>query len=140
MATLSAIREGLRANLASLDLGGYSALQVSAYGLSNPTPPCVQVIGPDEITYDRAMQRGHDDWVILVQAFTGLVTDRGAQELLDRLLESSGSSSVKAAIESDRTLGGAAQFCRVERASGYRQYASAQGDVLGCEWFVAVIA
>lgn len=140
MATLAAIRAGLETRLKTLDLSPYSGAQISAYGLSNPVPPAIQVLGPDEIVYDRAMQRGHDDWTITIQALVGLASDRGAQELLDRMLESSGSASVKARIEADRTLGGVVSDCRVARASGYRQYATGAGDVLGCEWFVAVIA
>ena len=141
MAALSAIREGLRAQLAAnLDLSPYSATQISAYGLSNPTPPCIQVIGPEEITYHRAMQNGHADWSITIQALAGLTSDRGAQELLDRMLESTGSASVRAAIEADKTLGGVVDNCIVRGASGYRQYTTAQGDVLACEFSVAVIA
>lgn len=141
MAALSEIREGLRAALATnLSLGANSEFQVSAYGLSNPTPPCIQVIGPEEVAYHGAMQNGHGNWTITVQALVGLASDRGAQELLDRLLESSGSASVRAAIETDKTLGGVVDNCIVTGASGYRQYATGQGDVLGCEFSVAVIA
>lgn len=141
MATLAQIREGLRANLAAnLDLGANSAVQVSAYALSNPTGPYVQVFGPEEITFHRAMGNGHADWTMTVQVGVPLTLDRGAQELLDRMLESSGGASIRAAIESDTTLGGVVQQAIVTGVSGYAQYVSGQGDYLGCEFSVAVIA
>lgn len=139
MATLSAIREGLRVRLATIDASPYTGFQVSAYGLSNPTPPSLQVF-PSEIQYDAAMRRGHDVWTLTIQAFIGLASDQGAQELLDRLLESSGAASLKAAVEGDVTLGGAAQFVRITEATGYRQYETAAGPVLGCEWTAEVRA
>jgi hypothetical protein len=63
--TLTQIREGIAANLAVLD-----GCQVSAYMLSNPTPPAVHVY-PAEVDYDLAMGRGLDQWTFTVQAFVG---------------------------------------------------------------------
>jgi hypothetical protein len=140
MASLAAIREGLRAALARIDISPYTGLQVSAYGRSNPIFPTIQVLGPEEIDYDNAMQRGHDVWLLTIQAITGLVTDQGAQELLDKFLESSGSSSLKAAVESDKTLGGTVQNVRITQATGYRQYGTAPNEVLGCEWQASILA
>lgn len=141
MATLATIREGIRANLAAnLDLGSYSDVQISAYALSNPTGPYVQVFGPEEISFHRAMANGHADWTLRVQVGVPLTLDRGAQELLDRMLESSGSASIRAAIEADTTLGGACQQAIVTGVSGYGQYVTGAGDYLGCEFSVAVIA
>lgn len=141
MATLAQIREGLRANLAAnLDLGANSSVQVSAYALANPTGPYVQVFGPEEVVFHRAMANGHADWTLRIQVGVPLSLDRGAQELLDRMLESSGGASIRAAIESDTTLGGVVNQAIVTRVSGYGQYVTGAGDFLGCEISVAVIA
>ncbi len=143
MASLASIRAGIAANLqANLDLGVNSAVQVSAYALANPTGPYVQVFGPDEVSFHRSMgtSTAHADWSIKIQAGVPLTTDRGAQELLDRMIESTGSASVRAAIEADRTLGGTVQDCIVTGVSGYAQYVTGQGDVLGCEFLVTVLA
>ncbi len=141
MASLASIRAGLAANLtANLDLGANSSVQVSAYALANPTGPYVQVFGPDEITFHRAMANGHAEWDIKIQAGVPLTTDRGSQELLDRMIESTGSASIRAAIEADKTLGGTVQDLIVRGVSGYGQYVTGQGDVLGCEFLVTVLA
>lgn len=133
--TLTQIREGLAANLAAID-----GCQVSAYMLSNPTPPTVHVY-PGDIDYDLAMHRGLDKWTLTVQAFVGMVSDQGAQVKLDAFLAPSGATSVKAAVESDKTLGGLVSDLQVVSCSGYRVYArESGGPVLGAEWTVEVLA
>ncbi len=135
MASLANIREGVAANLSTI-----SGVQVSAYMLANPTPPSLQVF-PAEVEYDAAMARGLDRWTLTVQAHVGTQTDVGAQKKLDELLAPSGSSSVKAAAESDRTLGGVVSDCRVVSCSGYRVYVHPSGTaVLGAEWTVEILA
>lgn len=135
MATLKQIREGLAANLAVLD-----GWQVSAYMLSQPTPPAIHVV-PGLVEFDRAMGRGLDEWTLNVQAFVPLNSDRGAQERLDGLIDGSGATSVKEAVEADRTLGGAADTARVVACTGYRTVAvEGRGPVLMCEWEVHVLA
>lgn len=135
MASLTDIREALAANLASI-----TGLQQSAYLLSNPTPPAAEV-QPSEIDYDAAFQRGMDEWTLIVRVFVGVSSDIGAQKRLDGMIASSGASSIKAAVESDRTLGGAVDDLRVTRCTGYRVFAREGGaGVLGAEWEVQVIA
>lgn len=140
MATLTEIREGLAANLEAI--GG---CQVSAYMAEAPLTPGLYVIGPDAIDYDLAMHRGLDHWTIVIQGFTGPSSDRGKQMILDEWLAPSGSSSVKAAVESDQTLGGALTGViggvRVARVEAYRDYQLTNGTVLfGAAWFVDVFS
>jgi len=127
MATITQIREGLAANLAALN-----GFQVSAYTLSNPTPPAIQVL-PGEITYDLAMHRGLDEVVMLVQAFVALSSDIGSQKRLDELLDPTGADSLKTAVESDKTLGGLVGSVHVTDATGYRTAQGANGPILLCE-------
>lgn len=135
MATPASIREGLKTRLDTI-----AGLQASAYMLANPTPPAAHVF-PAEITYDQAMGRGQDGWMMTVQAFVGFATDIGAQKRLDKLLASSGADSVKAAIEGDRTLGGVVQHLRVTRAGGYQIFlVEGRAPVLGAEWTVEILA
>lgn len=133
-ATLAQIREGLAANLATLD-----DVQVSPYMLDSPTPPTLQVMGPDQVTYDLAMRGGLDEWTMIVQGFAGGATDKGAQILLDEWISAVGAKSVKAALESDITLGGLIPGLNVQNASGYRIYQlENRAAALGCEWQVTV--
>src|SRR5690348_11943650 len=104
-ATPAQMRAGIAANLAAV----FTNVQVSAYRLDTPSDQCLQVIGTDEVEYDQLMQRGLDNWTFQVQALAGSPVSQNAQELLDTWKEPSGSNSVKAAIESDRSLGGLVQ-------------------------------
>lgn len=133
--TLADLRAAIATRLASL-----TGWQVSAYMLANPTPPAIHVV-PGPVSYDRAMSRGLDEWTLLVQAMVPLIMDRASQETLDALIDGSGSASVKALIEGDRTLGGKAQDLRVTEATGYRTASfEGRGSVLTVEWTVQVFA
>ncbi len=137
-ATLAQIRAGLATALedALPTTGG----QASAYMLDNPSPPTLQVMGPEEVQYDQAMARGLDEWTLVVQAFSGSPSDRAAQELLDGWYVPNGSTSVKSAIETDRTLGGIIEDLQVVRASGYRIYnLPNRTEALGAEFFVRIL-
>jgi len=68
------------------------------------------------------------------------VDAQDSQETLDSYLASSGSSSIKAQVESDQTLGGSAQSCRVVEADNYGVYTVNNIDYLGVEFGVEVIA
>jgi len=134
VATLAQIREGLATNLREI-----TGCQVSAYMLSQPTTPCLYVV-PGDIEFDQAMQRGMDRWTFRVVALAGLASDIGAQKKLDEFLAPSGATSVKAAVEADRTLGGVVDDLRVTAATGYRTYGQPGGQVhLGVEFTVDVI-
>ena len=136
MTTIANLRSGLNTRLATI-----ADVQTSAYMLSVPAPPCVEVSTLDEVLYDRTMQRGFDEYRFIIRAYSGLTSDIGAQKTLDLFLASSGSGSVKAAVEGDRTLGGVCSDLQVESCSGYRVYAAdGRGPFLGAEWTVRVLA
>ena len=59
---------------------------------------------------------------------------------LDSFLASTGSNSVKVAVESDITLGGVAQSVRVVEADNYGVYTINNIDYLGVEFTIEVIA
>ena len=72
--------------------------------------------------------------------YVSRVDAQDSQETLDGYLASTGSSSVKAQIESDVTLGGAANSCRVIEAKEVGVYTVNSIDYLGVEFIVEVIA
>jgi hypothetical protein len=133
-ATITQIREGLAANLSTIN-----GFQVSAYPLANPTPPAIQILR-GEIEYDLAAARGLDLVTMQVQAIVALTADIGSQMRLDPLIDPTGSGSVKAAIESDRTLGGTVAGLRVTGAAGDQIAQGANGPVLVCQWTIDVYA
>lgn len=137
MADVAAIRQGIADNLTAA-FG--PDVQVSAYMLAEPTPPAIHVF-PGPVEYDQAFGRGLDELTMRVQAFVALVADQGAQINLDKFLAGSGAYSVKAAIEADRTLGGACHDAHVTAHTGYQQYQPAGGGpMLMAEWTVLVRA
>lgn len=137
MADTEAIREALAASLESIpDLGQ------SPYVLGNPTPPYAEV-EPGPVQFDKAMGRGLDAMKFIIRVLMPASLDRGVQKALDRYRDGSGEYSIKAAVEADRTLGGAAADTRVSELSGYKRYQSPERSNLthlGCEWTVEVFA
>jgi hypothetical protein len=116
----SEVREGLKANLQAIK-------GMRVYDLiPSPAVAPAAIIGQLDFTFDLNNARGLDqanlDVVVLVQRFT----ERTGQNELDKYLAGSGDYSIKAAIESDRTLGGACDTLRVTSAEA-GTYAS--GDV-----------
>jgi hypothetical protein len=134
---LSDVRAGLYANLQTIRLDGED-LQITQYMLGGPTFPTIEVAYPEKIEYDVASIGGAQWIVFVVRAMIGLTTDQGAQYKLDQLLDTDGPASVKAALESDTTLGGACDDIRVSGASGYMVYPRHAGDVLGADWSVDI--
>lgn len=124
-ATYSQLRAALAANLAA----SLTDMQVSAYALAQPTAPGVHIL-PGEIVYHGAMSNGAERYAFIVQAFADFSADIGAQARLDELLAPTGSQSVKAALESDGSLGGLAYAVVVTGASGYRLVERAGGGQL----------
>lgn len=114
-------------------------LQAQPYVMANPSPPSADVRrGP--VNYDEAFGGGTHRWEMLVRVFVAGATDRGAQARLDAYLAPDGDRSVKAAIESDPTLGGLISDLHVTDASGEQTY-TVTGSVeplIGSEWTVEV--
>lgn len=104
MSVLADIRSGLRDNIKAY----ISDWQVSPYRLASPVPPGIMIVR-GEIRPHRAMQMGLVEYDLRVLAFVADASDaRMTQIHLDALLDPSGPSSMIAAIESDKTLGGVA--------------------------------
>ena len=81
-----------------------------------PVAPCA-IIGFLDMTFDSAMARGMDEATIEIDVLVQRFSSRSGQDKLDGLLAGTGSGSIKAAIEGDRTLGGAVQTLRVISAT-----------------------
>jgi len=104
--SIAQIREGLATNLRTIP-----GLRVQETIPDNFSPP-IAVISLSNIVYDQAFQRGMTQYNFVVSTIVGRVAEREAQRRLDAY-SSNGSASVKAAIESDSTLGSAAYDVRV---------------------------
>lgn len=99
--------------------------------------PCFYV-GRVEIDWDSAMGRGMDDLTVYCRVFTGRADDEAGQASLNAYLKGSGPTSLKAALQADRTLGGACLTMRVQRVDGYRMFEHAGTEYFGAELTIAV--
>ena len=142
--TIAQIRAGLVTNIKT-DASIAAAFQVSAYMLGDPTPPCIWIY-PDAVDYHEAMQSGLNKQTFVVHAFVGAAADEGAQLVLDQLLAEKGAYSVRAAVESDVTLGGIVDDVTVISCTGYQVYESPHlgrsftaAQMLGAQWMVEVV-
>jgi hypothetical protein len=134
MASLSELRTGIATNLATI-----SGLRTAATIPDNPNPP-IAIITPDSISYDDTFARGMQEYRFTVSVLVGLVAERSSQNKIDAYCSSTGSSSIKLAVERDKTLGGKAFDVRV---SEMRTYSSVNvGDVkyLAAEFIVLCYA
>ena len=103
----SQVRDGLKTRLQTI-----TGLRVYDLIPEPVTPPCA-VVGQLDLTFDIDNARGLDqanvDIYVIVQRFS----ERAGQDKLDGYLAGTGATSIKAAIEGDRTLGGTCQTLRV---------------------------
>ena len=99
--TITDFRTAIAANI-----GTISGLRTYADIPDNPAMPCA-VVQLRDVEYDRAMQRGLTEYEFVVTVIFGRIATSQAQRSMDQLI-STGDRSLKAAIESDRTLDGKA--------------------------------
>lgn len=134
MADIAAIRAGIATNL-----GTISGLRTSSFVPDVLNPP-VAVVRPDNISFDTAFARGLDTLEFVVMTIVGRVDERTSQSRLDAYCNSTGASSVKRAIESDRTLGGAVSDLRVTEMRNYTSVSIGDVIYLAAEFVVQVYA
>lgn len=132
------VTDDIRAALASKLQAGFTGWQVSQYLLANPEPPSLDIsTGP--IAYDTAMAYGNYDLRFIVRALVQWGDSGAAQAALDPLLDQTGTSSVKAVLEADKTLGGTVSSLRVTDASEVKVYTiEGSSNAPGVEFMVEV--
>lgn len=135
MAGYSAIRNGIAANLSS----AIPSLRVHGLIPDQINPPAA-LVRPSRTDYDQTMGRGLDEIEMLVLLIVGRMDDRSAQLALDAYCDTTGTSSVKRAIESNRTLSGVINDLRVTQMRNYGPVEFAGAAYLGAEFVVSVYA
>lgn len=108
-ATIAQIMAGLKVRLATV-----SGLEAYDYAPDDPVPPCAFPLVPPIPSYRETMQRGRYVLTFRVVVLTGAQIDREGQVRLAEFASQTGSSSIRTAIEGDRTLGGLAEDCVVD--------------------------
>jgi hypothetical protein len=118
-------------------MGSIAGLRTSATVPDNPRPP-IAVVMPERIAYDLNARRGADTFFFTIILIVSRADDRAAQNNLDAFL--TGSSSIKSAVESDRTLGGVANTCRVTEMTNYASLPVGEVLYLSAQFTVEVVA
>lgn len=134
MGKISDIRAALQTAIATIP-----GLQAEKYVRDVATPPVAMVGGP-ETEYDKTFGRGHDDHTIPVMIFASRASDVDGQAQLDSYLDPYGTSSLKAAIEADSTLGGVVDDLRVTETRDYGAHEINGVTYLGAVLMVHVMA
>jgi Rod binding domain-containing protein len=120
---LSDIRKGLAGQLAQV-----RGLRVSEQVPEQINPPAVNANG------------GLTEWEMQVQLVAGRMADQQSQRQIDEWLSWDGPQSVRAAIESDRTLGGGCQTSRVASADALSTIQIGDSEYIGVTLNVTVWA
>jgi len=134
MASITAIRNGIVANLTSI-----SGLRAVAEVPDNPSPP-IAIVNLDSVEYDGALNNGLTTYSFQVSLIVGRAAERTMQRKLDAYSDVTGSQSVKVAVESDRTLSGEVYDLRVERSSSIGSIQIQDQTYLAAEFTVTVYA
>lgn len=131
-ATVSQIASGLMANLSTI-----SGLRTFAFQPEQLNPPFAFPV-LTQVKYHGAMGGGDVVYEWTVHAIVGRYTDRSAYQTLDGFISYDGATSLRAALESDRTLGGVAQTLLVSSALSIDSLSAADAEFLQVQISVTV--
>jgi len=134
VASITNLRTALATNLATI-----TGLRTSAEMPDNPNPP-IAIVRPTTVEYNQAMNKGLTKYSFAVVVIVGRAEERTAQRNLDAYCSSTGASSIKTAVETDRTLGGNAYDCQVTEMTNYTPIQLNEGTYLAAEFAVDVFA
>ena len=131
--SLADIRAGMGTNLETI-----AGIRVYEEVPDSPALPCA-AIRLERVTYDVAFQRGATEYGFVVQTVVTRATVQRAQRKLDQFIDTS-ARSVKTAIESDSSLGGAAFDVRVEEVRDINPVTIGGLEYLAVDFAVTVLA
>jgi hypothetical protein len=134
MASVSELRQELAENLATI-----TGLRTSGEMPDNPNPP-IAIVRPGSIQYDQSFARGLTRYQFIIVVIVGRVAEKTAQRNLDAYCSSTGASSIKLAVESDKTLDGKCYDLRVTEMRNYTPIQLNEGTYLAAEFAVDVFA
>ena len=131
--SMSDLRTGLANNLKTIS--GLRVLET----LPDVVNPPVAMIGLTKVAYNRQNNQSMSEYTFKVTVIVGRVSERTAQNTLD-ILVAPGTGSIKAAVESDRSLGGNAYEVYLAELSAYGAITVNGIDYLSAEFSVQVFA
>lgn len=133
-ATVSQVADGLKARLATV-----TGLRTFSYQPEQVNPPVAFPV-LDSIDYHRAFGGGDVQMRFTIVVVVGRYLDRVAHTNLDGFLSFSGATSLRAAIEGDKTLGGVANTLVMDSSLSIGSLAIAEAEFLQVSFSVLVHA
>lgn len=138
MSVLGDIRQGLIDSLSTLGINSDDG-----YPGSSIATPWFEVSLPgDGYVYDLTMGRGTDQLTLILRGIVQVGDTIEAQKTMDSWLDPTGTTSVKALVETDRTLGGKVDDLRVTSVRGHLRLESPDAPnalYLCSEWTLDVL-
>ena len=134
MASISEIRAGIATNLATI-----TGLRTGATIPENVNPPYA-IIAPSSMTYHASMRNGMTTYSFTITLVVGRADARSGQNALDAFCSSTGASSIRSAVESDRTLGGKVFDCVLTTMRNYGSLSIGDNTYLAAEFDLTVQA
>ena len=136
MASISTLRVEIAENLATI-----AGLRVNADGKipENVNPPYA-IVTPTSVDYHKAFNNALNTYNFTITVVVGRADARSAQNTLDAYCSPTGTSSIKLAIESDKSLGGKAFDTRVSEMRNYGQVTIGEVIYLSAEFTVLCYA
>lgn len=134
MTTISELREGIASNLATI-----VGLRTYATIPDNVNPPAA-IVGVNSVEFHKAFANGLSTYSFTITVVVGRASEREAQNKLDQYCTSSGAKSIKAAIESDKTLNGVAFDSIVTGVRNYGSVTISETTYLAAEFDLTVQA
>ena len=131
--TYQQVAEGLATRLATI-----SGVNAFAYPAPNPPVPAA-IVAPGPSEYDQTFRNSLTRISFVVRMLVGRADDDTAADSLYAYLDPTGSSSVKAAIEGDKTLGGVVDDACVTRHDTPGLFDYGGQPLLGVEFTVEVM-
>jgi hypothetical protein len=133
MASITAIRSGLATNLLTANVRSSGTIPA----LVNPP---FAVVAPSGVNYHRAFNNGLSEYSFTITLIVGQASERNAQNAIDPYCSSTGTSSIRRAVESDKTLGGVAYDTVVTDMRNYGSTTIGETTYLAAEFSVVVQA
>lgn len=133
-ATVSQVADGLKARLATI-----SGLRTFSFQPEQVNPPVAFPV-LESIDYHKAFGGGGVRMSFTIIVIVGRYVDRVAHANLDGFLSFDGATSLRAAIEGDRTLGGVAQTLVMDSSLSIGALAVAEAEFLQVSFSVLVHA
>ena len=134
MASITAMRSGIATNLATI-----TGLRSGPTIPDNVNPPYA-IIAPSSVDYHRAFNNALSTYNFTVTVVVGRVSERTAQNNLDAYCSPTGASSIRVAVESDKTLGGVVYDTIVTGMRNYGSVVIGENTYLAAEFDLTVQA